>query len=40
MTHSINETTAHYAFHVQMIADFMTVEELGQKMLLELGRSA
>jgi hypothetical protein len=37
-THSINETTAHYAFHVQLIADFMTVEELGKKMLTELKR--
>jgi hypothetical protein len=40
MTHSINETTAHHVFHAQMIADFMTVEELGQKMLIELSRTA
>jgi hypothetical protein len=38
MTHSVNEATAHFAFHVQMIADFLTVEELGRKMLLELSR--
>jgi hypothetical protein len=36
MTHSIHETTAHYAFHVQMLADFLTVEELGMKLLSEL----
>jgi hypothetical protein len=39
MTHSITETTAHFAFHVQMLADFLTVEELGRKMLLELTRA-
>ncbi|WP_426420203.1 hypothetical protein [Bradyrhizobium genosp. A] len=32
ITHSIRETTGQVAFHVQMIADFLTVEELGQKM--------
>jgi hypothetical protein len=36
ITHSIRETTAHFPFHVQMIADFLTVEEMGQKMLNEL----
>jgi len=36
ITHSITETTARFAFHVQMIADFSTVEELGEKMLSEL----
>jgi hypothetical protein len=36
---SIKETTAHFAFHVQMLADFLTVEELGHKMLLELSRA-
>jgi hypothetical protein len=38
ITHSIRETKAHYPFHVQMIADFLTIEELGQKMLVELRR--
>jgi hypothetical protein len=36
ITHSVKETTAHFAFHVQMLADFVTVEELGYKMLDEL----
>ena len=36
MTHSFNEATAHYAFHVQMIADFLTIEQLGVKMLADL----
>jgi hypothetical protein len=36
ITHSIRETTAHFAFHAQMIADFATVEELGLKVLAEL----
>jgi hypothetical protein len=40
ITHSVNETTAHFAFQVQMIADFLTVEELGRKMLLELATAA
>jgi hypothetical protein len=40
MTHSVKETTAHYPFHVQMIADFLTVEEFGYKMLDELKRAA
>jgi hypothetical protein len=35
--HSITETTAHFAFHVQMVVDFMTVDEMGNKMLDELG---
>jgi hypothetical protein len=38
ITHSITETTAHYAFHAQLIADFLTIEELGLKMLDELRR--
>ncbi|MCA6114647.1 hypothetical protein J6524_06900 [Bradyrhizobium sp. WSM 1738] len=37
ITHSIKETTAHFAFHVQMLADFGVVEEIGYKMLDELG---
>jgi hypothetical protein len=36
--HSFKEATAPYAFHVQILADFATVEELGQKMLAELKR--
>ena len=36
ITHSVRETTAHFPFHVQMIADFLTVEEFGYKMLDEL----
>jgi hypothetical protein len=36
MTHSVTETTAHFPFHVQMLADFLTVEEMGLKMLDEL----
>ncbi|UWU80725.1 hypothetical protein N2603_20340 [Bradyrhizobium huanghuaihaiense] len=36
ITHSVTETTAHFAFHVQMPTDFLTVEEMGYKMLDEL----
>jgi hypothetical protein len=36
MTHSVNETTAHYPFHVQMICDFLTIEELGLRLLAEI----
>jgi hypothetical protein len=36
ITHSVKETTAHFAFHAQMLADFLTVEEMGHKMLGEL----
>lgn len=36
ITHSVTETTAHFAFHVQMPTDFLTVEEIGYKMLHEL----
>jgi hypothetical protein len=36
ITHSVKETTAQFAFHVQMLADFHTVEEMGYKMLAEL----
>jgi hypothetical protein len=35
-THSVTETTAHFAFHVQMLADVFTIEEIGYKMLSEL----
>lgn len=40
ITHSITETTARFPFHAQMIADFLTVEEFGYKMLDELKRKA
>lgn len=40
ITHSATETTALYPFHVQMIADFLTIEEFGFKMLAELGVQA
>jgi hypothetical protein len=30
---------APYYFHPQLIADFLTVEELGDKMLAELARN-
>jgi hypothetical protein len=36
ITHSVTETTGQVAFHVQMIADFSTVEELGEKMFSEI----
>jgi hypothetical protein len=36
ITHSVKETTAHFAFHVQMLADFLTVEELWKLTLDEL----
>lgn len=36
ITHSVRETTGHFPFHIQMIADFLTIEELWQKMLAEL----
>ena len=36
ITHSVTETTAYFAFHVQMITDFLTVEELGIKMFSEI----
>jgi len=34
--HSFHEMPAPMAFHSQLIADFLTVEELGLKMLAEL----
>jgi hypothetical protein len=36
IAHSTIETKAPYVFHPQMIADFLTVEALGEKMLAEL----
>jgi hypothetical protein len=38
IAHSISETKGLYPFHVQLVADFLTIEELGQKMLAQLGR--
>jgi hypothetical protein len=34
--HSFTEMGAPYAFHPQLIADFLTIEQLGEKMLAEL----
>lgn len=34
--HSFAEMPAPFAFHPQLIADFLTVEQLGEKMLAEL----
>ena len=39
ITHSVTETTAHFAFHAQMIADFLTIEALGEKMLADLEKA-
>ncbi|WP_407122389.1 hypothetical protein [Bradyrhizobium sp. STM 3561] len=36
ITHSVNETTGMPIFHAQMLTDFITVEEVGYKMLEEL----
>jgi hypothetical protein len=36
ITHSVVETTANFAFHVQMVVDFLTVDELGNMLLAEL----
>jgi hypothetical protein len=38
MTHSITEAKGLIRFHAQVLADFATVEELGQKMMSELKR--
>jgi hypothetical protein len=39
--HSFTEMPALFAFHPQLICDFLSVEELGEKMLTELvGRAA
>jgi hypothetical protein len=37
MTHSFEEKAHHVAFHAQMLADFNTIEEIGLKILEELG---
>jgi hypothetical protein len=34
--HSYTEMVAPYVFHAQLIADFLTIEQLGEKMLAEL----
>jgi hypothetical protein len=36
--HSFTEMKSPYYFHPQLISDFLTVEELGDKMLAELAR--
>ena len=38
MTHSFEEEAKYVPFHAQLLADFNTIEELGQKMLEELDR--
>ncbi len=38
MMHSFEEKTIPVVFHVQLLADFNTIEELGQKMLEEFSR--
>jgi len=38
MTHSFEERAAIIVFHPQLLADFNTIEELGQRMLEELDR--
>lgn len=37
--HSYTEMPAPFAFHPQLLCDFLTIEELGLKMLAELKRS-
>jgi hypothetical protein len=38
MTHSFSEKSKNVVFHAQLLADFNTIDELGRKMLEELGR--
>ncbi len=38
MTHSFNEAEGIVRFHVQSLIDFVTVEELALKMLVEFRR--
>jgi hypothetical protein len=40
IAHSISETKGLYPFHVQLVADFLTIEHLGEKMLRCLSREA
>jgi hypothetical protein len=37
--HSFGEMDAPYRFHPQLLADFLTIEELAEKVLAELKRS-
>jgi hypothetical protein len=39
ISHSTKETKSPYIFHAQLIADFLTVEALGEKILEELQRA-
>src|SRR5262249_25004272 len=36
MTHSFEEKSGAVSFHPQLLTDFLTIEELGKKMLKEL----
>jgi hypothetical protein len=36
ISHSVKETTNPYRFHIQMLADYVTVEEIANKVLVEL----
>lgn len=36
MTHSLAETTGHYPFHVQMLTDFVTIEDIAKHIRDEL----
>ncbi len=38
MTHSFEEEAKYVVFHAQLLADFNTIDELGQKLLEELDR--
>lgn len=38
MTHSFSERSPRVPFHVQLLADFNTIEEMGREMLTELDR--
>jgi hypothetical protein len=40
IAHSTIETKAPFVFHAQLIADFLTVEALGERMLIELQRKS
>jgi hypothetical protein len=39
IAHSTTETKAPFVFHAQLIADFLTVEALAEKMMIELQRA-
>lgn len=38
MTHSFEENAEYIVFHSQILADYNTIDELGQRILAELGR--